>query len=251
MQSDKIRISAVSFLNTLPFRYGLNHSEDIQNMARIEYDIPSVCASRLLSSDVDIGLVPVAALKEMSNYHIISDYCIGAQDQVDSVYLFGDVPVEKMQKIMLDYRSRTSAGLTRILASEYWKIEPEWIKAEKGYESSISGNTGGLIIGDKALEMADRFSCRYDLATEWFRHTGKEFVFAAWVSRKPLPEYFIETFNRALSNGLSHIDEALAELGRKYKHLPARHYLTKSIDFSLTESKLQSLNLYLKKLESV
>jgi chorismate dehydratase len=251
MQSDKIRISAVSFLNTLPFRYGLNHAEDMQSIAQVEYDIPSVCAKRLLSGDVDVGLIPIAALKNMNDYHIVSDYCIGAQDQVDSVYLFGDVPVEKMQKIMLDYRSRTSAGLTRILASEYWKVEPEWIKADKGFENNITGNTGGLVIGDKALELADAFLYRYDLAREWHNHTGKEFVFAAWVSRKPLSESFIKVFNKALTFGLKHIDDALEELGDNYRHLPAGYYLKQSIDYHLNDSKRQSLQLYLKKLKSV
>ncbi|MFO7880835.1 MAG: menaquinone biosynthetic enzyme MqnA/MqnD family protein [Bacteroidota bacterium] len=246
-----IRVSAVSFLNTLPFRYGLNQSEEISKHARIEYDIPSVCAQKLISGEVDVGLIPVAALKDIPDYHIISRYCIGARDKVDSVYLFGQVPVHKMESIYLDYRSRTSAGLIRILAEEYWHTSPEWKKASPGYEKQISGKTGGLIIGDKALELADDFTCRYDLANIWRKFTGEEFIFAAWVSRKKLSDEFLQAFNDALEYGIKHPDKAVEAMGNKYRHLPALDYLKNSIDYSMTDSKRKSLTLYLKKIKKL
>ena len=66
----KIKISAVSYTNTLPFIYGLENSKII-NHIELSKDIPSVCAKKLISNKVDIGLVPVAIIPKLNNYEII------------------------------------------------------------------------------------------------------------------------------------------------------------------------------------
>jgi chorismate dehydratase len=55
----KIRISAVSYTNTKPFLYGLQHA--IIDQIDLSLDIPSDCAQKLIDDKVDIGLIPVAA----------------------------------------------------------------------------------------------------------------------------------------------------------------------------------------------
>ncbi|MFO7791147.1 MAG: menaquinone biosynthesis protein [Bacteroidales bacterium] len=247
----KIKISAVDFLNTLPFRYGLENSEFIASHTCIDYDIPSVCAARLKNGDADIGLVPIAVLPELKDHEIISDYCLGAKKQIDSVFLFGQQPVDKMSEILLDYRSRTSVNLVRILANEHWDITPTWIEASRGYETKIQKHTGGVIIGDKALELSNHFAYRYDLAEAWHALTGEEFVFAAWVTNKKLPEFFKKEFNVSLQYGIKHIDKALKKLGDKYKHLPAEMYLKNRIDYHWNNSKKQSMQLFLEKIKKI
>ncbi len=249
--SKKTRISAVDFLNTLPFRYGLEHSDFIASNANISSDIPSVCAAKLKHGEVDIGLVPIAVLPELNNYEIISDYCLGAKKQIDSVFLFGQKPVSDMSEIFLDYRSRTSVNLVRILANELWHINPKWTHAERGYEGKIENNTGGVIIGDKALELSNHFPYRYDLAEAWHTLTGKEFVFAAWASNKKLPGFFKKEFNVSLHHGINHIDDALKTSGNKYNHLPAEMYLKHRLDYHWNESKEQAMLLFFKKIKNM
>lgn len=70
----KIKISAVSYTNTFPFIYGINQSPDLLEQIDLSLDIPAVCASKLIENNVDIGLVPVAALLEIPNYRLISDF---------------------------------------------------------------------------------------------------------------------------------------------------------------------------------
>ncbi|MGM0650151.1 MAG: menaquinone biosynthetic enzyme MqnA/MqnD family protein [Bacteroidota bacterium] len=251
MTTKNLRISAVDFLNTIPFRYGLESSDFINRHADIDYDIPSVCAEKLINGNADIGLVPIAILPELKNFEILSDFCLGAKKQVDSVFLFGQVPVQNMSEILLDYRSKTSVNLIRILADEYWNIKPTWIKAPVGYENRIKDNTGGVIIGDTALEMADHFAYQYDLAETWYNYTGKEFVFAAWVSNKNIPSDFKKEFNVSLQYGIKHIDKALKKLGDKYKHLPAEMYLKNRIDYHWNNSKKQSMQLFLEKIKKI
>jgi chorismate dehydratase len=148
----KIRISAVSYLNSLPFVYGLTHSSLI-NECDISLDIPSVCAEKLINGTVDIGLIPVAAIPQVPNATIISDYCIGANGEVKTVCLFSEVPLNEIKTILLDYQSRTSVLLVKILAKEFWKINPEFINAEAGFEQKIKGTTAGVVIGDRTFEL--------------------------------------------------------------------------------------------------
>ncbi len=87
---------------------------------------------------------------------------------------------------MLDYQSRTSDDLLKILIKEYWKINPVFEETSGEYQSKISGTTAALIIGDRALKQREISSYIYDLGLEWKKFTGLPFVFAAWVSNKKL-----------------------------------------------------------------
>ena len=116
----KLRISAVSYLNSLPFVYGIKNSGFLKNI-ELSLDVPSVCADKLISGKADIGLVPVAAIPLIKNARIVSDFCIGADGKVQSVLLISRKPLQEIQKVYLDLESRTSVGLAKVLAKEYWK----------------------------------------------------------------------------------------------------------------------------------
>ena len=76
-----LKISAVSYLNTYPFVYGLQQS-GLLDKFKLELDVPSVCASKLKNNQADIALVPVGALPDFDQYELTSCYCIGAVNQV-------------------------------------------------------------------------------------------------------------------------------------------------------------------------
>ena len=82
---------------------------------------PSKIAKQLLDGDIDVGLVPVAVIPKMNKYFIVSDYCIGAEGNVASVCLFSDVELGKVEKVLLDYQSKTSVALCKVLMKNYWK----------------------------------------------------------------------------------------------------------------------------------
>ncbi|MCZ8286293.1 MAG: menaquinone biosynthesis protein, partial [Bacteroidia bacterium] len=183
-------LSIVNYYNTTPFVYGLKH-HPLKTATDIEYDIPSSCAQKLKQQRVDIGLVPVAIIPELESYHIITDYCIGANGKVDSVKLFSHKPLEELTHIMLDYQSKTSITLVQVLNRHFWKKEITFIPAEEGFEQKIGGTTGAVIIGDRTFGLTTaEHPYHYDLADEWKTHTGLPFVFAAWVSNKPIDENF-------------------------------------------------------------
>ncbi len=236
-------ISIVNYYNTTPFLFGLNRST-LKNQLDIQLDIPSVCAQKLKSKTVDIGLVPVAILPKLENYYIISDYCIGANGKVDSVKLFSNKPLNEITHILLDYQSRTSVTLVQVLNTHFWKLPIQFIDAKKGFEKEIHDTTGAVIIGDRTFGLTE-YPYQYDLAEEWKKYTGLPFVFACWVSNKPLDPKFVSEFNAVLADGINHIDEAVAEKPIHIKGFDAIDYLKHKISYDLNDDKRKALKLFL------
>ncbi len=58
--NDRVRLSAVSFLNARPITYGLEQTLDVRPF-ELSFDLPSRCAERLATGDADLGLIPVGA----------------------------------------------------------------------------------------------------------------------------------------------------------------------------------------------
>lgn len=243
----KIRIGAVSYLNTLPLVYGFD--EAFKSIAEVEFDYPAQVAKKLLSKEVDLGLVPVAVIPQLKESYIIGDYCIGAKASVASVCLFSEVPLAEIQSVLSDYQSRTSAALLKILLKEHWKVNPAIVDTFPGYEAGICGKTAGLVIGDRALEMLGKFPYVYDLATAWHEFTHLPFVFAAWVANKKLSANFVENFNLATGKGLSHIEEIVSL--NPYPAYDLAKYYKENIDYHLDNAKREGLNLFLEKMQSV
>lgn len=239
-----MRVTAVSYLNTKPLLYGLL-AGDLRDELVIQLDIPSVCAQRLIDGEADLGLVPIAALPEIPDCRLISDYCIGTDGPVRTVCIYSQRPIEELDTIYLDFHSRTSVMLTRLLLGEHWKLAPELVDACPGYEDQIGGKVGGLVIGDRAIEWEPRFAYRYDLGEEWKKHTGLPFVFAAWVSRKPLPAAFVKRFNAALAKGVAAIPELLLLLPNPRPGFDLEQYYRRNISYELTPEKRRAMDRFL------
>lgn len=209
-------------------------------------DFPANIASMLLNDEIDIGLVPVAIIPRLQEAHIITNYCIGAVGRVESVGIFSEVPLEQVEKLILDYQSRTSVNLARILLKEYWKKEVEIEQAKEDYRHLIKGTTAAVVIGDRALTQQKVSAYYYDLSEAWLQHTGLPFVFAAWVANKPVDGDFEDAFNRANAYGIQHIEEVVAELD--FADYDLEKYYTQNISYTLDEAKRKGLDLFLQKL---
>ncbi len=247
---NRIKIAAVSYLNTKPFIDGLSSSA-LSDQIDLTLEIPSKCAERLISGEVDLSLIPVAELLKIKSANIISDYCIGANGPVHSVAIYAQRPIHELKRIFLDYQSRTSVALTKVLLKKHWQLTPELIQATPGYENQIGGDTGGLIIGDRAFEANQRFDYIYDLGDHWKQLTDMPFVFAAWVANKPLPFSFVQAFNIALKTGLENIKETIDHYQPKYKSISVKEYFSNHISFHLDAQKKQALQQFLKYYESI
>jgi chorismate dehydratase len=243
------RIGAVSYLNTRPLLLGIEQ-ESFLNSIDLVKSYPANIAQDLLSGKIDIGLVPVAILPQLSDPHIISNYVIGANGAVASVALFSEVPIDEIKSIYLDYQSRTSVQLLKILLSQFWKKEVEFIPAIEGYIAQISGTTAGVIIGDRALENLSKYPYVYDLSLAWKQHTGLPFVFAAWVANQPIPAAFMAAFDTANGYGLAHLDEVIALIPAQEQVYDLHKYYTENISYFYDEEMKQGLAAFLNFIKS-
>ena len=243
---NKIKISVVNYLNSIPFKYGLHHINN-PNLIDVSEDVPSECALKLQQKTVDIGLIPIAAISDIKSSKIISNYCIGANNYVKSVALYSNSPLHRINKIILDDHSRTSVLLAKILAKHKWHINPVWENGIEGFENSINENEAGVIIGDKTFAINEKFKYKYDLAHEWLEMTSLPFVFACWVSNCELSEKFITDFNNALKYGIENISQSLDFYQSEFIKInktEAYNYLTQNIDYNLNNSKKQAIEKF-------
>lgn len=210
MVKSKIKVAIVDYLNTKPFIHGIQTSVLANEIELIETS-PAQCAALFLDKSVDLSLVPVGALLHQT-FERISDFAIGSDGAVSSVCIYSDVPIEDIEKVYLDYQSRTSVLLTQVLFKKYWLLNPVFVAAEIGYENKISGTTAGLVIGDRALNLIGHHPYSYDLGLAWQIYSQLPFTYAVWCSTKGLPADFIVAFNQALRDGLASIPTIVQKL---------------------------------------
>jgi chorismate dehydratase len=240
--SKKVRVAAVSYLNTKPLLWGIERSSVMAEMELL-VDYPAHLAQSLKNDEIDMALLPVAAIPLIPNARIVSDYGIAADGNVASVAIFSHVPMEEITSVFLDYQSRTSVQLARVLLKHYWKKDVQLLEATPDYIHRIQGNTAGVIIGDRALEQRPNFEYIYDLAGSWKDWTDLPFVFAAWVANKELPADFLASFNEANGEGLDHIDEVV--VANPYPVYDLQTYYRQNIHYYLDEQKMAGLKKFL------
>ena len=240
-----IRITAISYYNTLPFIYGLTHS-GLLSRYKLNLEVPSVSARKIISNEAEIGLIPVGALPGIPDYHLVSNLCIGADKDVKSVLLLSNSELQNIKTIYLDADSLTSVNLVRMLAQKYWNVNPHW-KSLSELVGNLSHDEGMVLIGDKTFGLCRQYPFCYDLAGEWIKFTGLPFVFAVWISRKPLTEDFKKSFQAALTWGVEHLEESI--IMAVNPHITKQElisYLKNDISYELDDSKIQGMEMFLK-----
>lgn len=242
MATEIFKVGAVNYLNTKPLLYGLQQSP-INTQIELIQDYPANIAKLLQEQKIDIGLVPVAIIPTLGEHYLISNYCIGATQAVASVAIFSEVPLKEIKTIILDYQSKTSVDLVKILFQRYFKQTVQFIEASDNYIQDIKGTTAGLVIGDRALEIRKSFPFIIDLAQEWVKFTKLPFVFATWVANKKIPQSFIAEFNKANAFGLQNIDKVIAQ--NPYEHYDLKEYYTKNISYNFDMAKQTGLHHFL------
>ncbi len=247
----RTRIAAVSYLNTVPFIYGIRRAgNDLR--ADLLLTPPAGCVDNIAAAKAEIALIPVAGIAGIPDIEIIGNHCIGAHESVRTVVLVSASPIEEIHTVYLDPHSRTSVALVRVLADEYWNIRPEWRPLTDFSEVKPEKGVGYTLIGDKVFGYEPLFPYNYDLAGAWHAWTGLPFVFAAWVARRGVDPAIAGALEKALDYGVNHIEAAvtadLVERQRGIDHHTAVRYLTGNIDYRLDDPKRQSMQLFFEKM---
>jgi chorismate dehydratase len=205
----RIRIGAVSYLNTKPLVFQL---EELAPEAEVIYDVPSRLAEALAAGRLDVALVPSIEYLQHPGYTVVSDACIACRGPVLSVKLLSKVPRSRIRTLALDEGSRTSVVLVRILLRQLYGCQPDLLPLRLDDAVADSPADAVLLIGDRAIRPTGGvFVEQWDLGEAWCRWSGLPFVFAMWTARSEACLDRIEpTLRRARDLGVAHLG-ALAE----------------------------------------
>jgi chorismate dehydratase len=179
----RLRISAISYLNTAPLMWDFEHGEAGSEFD-ISYTLPSACARALEAGAADIGIIPAAAYAQVPGLMVLPGVAIASRRPVRSILLVSRVPVEKIRSVALDTSSMTSVALTKILFAKWLGGGRIFTPMPPNIEAMLAHHDAGLLIGDPALQIDRSRYVTLDLAEEWIRYTGKPFVFAFWAIRQ-------------------------------------------------------------------
>lgn len=233
----------MSYLNTKPLLFGLEHGQ-LSDEIELLLDYPANLVRLLQTNQIDIGLIPVGALPSLGEYQIISDYCIGTEGEVASVAVFSEVPMEEIDTVLLDYQSRTSVMLCKILFEKYWKKKVQFINTkDESYIDNIRGNVAGLVIGDRALKVRDAIKYKFDLGLGWKEMTGLPFVFAVWVAVLKSSQTTSDDILDFCSFGLNNLDQVIS--ANPYPYYNLERYYRENIAYRLSPEMKRSIDLYL------
>jgi chorismate dehydratase len=258
----RLRVSAISFLNTAPLMWDFTHPPLDAELA-LRYDthftLPNLCAAELAAGSADIGLIPVAAYATTPDLAILPGPAIASLDHVRSILLLTrrGLALEDIESIALDSTSRTSAALVRVIFSKFIGTNPTYSTHAPDVATMLATSDAALLIGDPALLARQADTCGdyacHDLAAFWRARTGLPFVFAFWAMRSSAPAEtglaaaeIIRDFQHSRDQGLAHLDELVTE----WKHriaLPAetiRTYWTENIHYALDAECVDGLELF-------
>src|SRR5258708_749039 len=92
------RVCAVSYLNTVPLVWGFLHDPALRGQINLEFALPSICADRLRSGDVQIGIVPVIEMARQ-NLEYVRGVGIASDGPVRSILLVSKVPFGQIKTL--------------------------------------------------------------------------------------------------------------------------------------------------------
>jgi len=243
--ANKIRVGAVSYLNTRPLVYQF---ERFAPQAELVFAVPSRLADDLSAGRLDVALIPSVEFFRDPSYVMISDACIACRGPVLSVKLFARVPIGEIRTLALDEGSRTSAVLVQILLAQRFGVRPriEPLPVASGLDDTQADAV--LLIGDRAIySPPGRFAAVWDVGDEWCQWTQLPFVFAMWVARAGCALGTIEqALEQSRNAGVADLDKiAAAEAPALGLTRPeCLSYLRDRLHFQLGPREREGLALY-------
>ncbi len=247
LPSTNIRLTAVSYLNTLPLVWGFLHGPQ-RGAAALDFALPSECSERLRRGEADVGLLPVIEAHRQG-LPPLGDTGIACRGPVLSILLISKVPAAGIRSWAADRSSRTSVALTRVLlASHFQNPDTRVAPAEPDLDTMLSANDACLIIGDPALRLRTVQSAGlhiYDLGEEWWKLTSLPMVFACWSGSTTLDP---SVFRESLDFGRQHLDD-IVSMEAAQRSIPeplARQYLTRHIVYDIGAQERRGWAEYLK-----
>jgi predicted solute-binding protein len=244
----KLRVCAVSYLNSVPLVWGMLHGAE-QGLFEIEFSVPAECADRLAAGAADIGLVPSIEL-ERQGLELIPGAGVASRGAVRSILVVSKAEPGKIRRLAADANSRTSVVLAQLVLARRYGADLELVSHPPDLEAMLARADAALLIGDPALRLdLERLPYRVlDLGQEWTQMTGLPMVFAVWACVAGLqPASLAPAFLGSCRFGLQQLDD-IVRLEAPRRGIPealARRYLTTLIVHQHGEREYEGLRLFL------
>lgn len=207
-----MRVAGIRYINALPLIYGLRTDPSV----RLVLEAPSVCYRKLIEGEVDVALIPVFGTQTNPEIRAVKGLGIAALNRTTSVYLFATKPLDRVESVVTDPGSISSAMLVRIILRGKYNNNPRF---EPGSVSNVHDALrmydAALIIGDDAIVTEKTDYDHYDLATEWHSMTRLPFIFAVWAARRTLSEAERDCLKNSYLAGAKNMAEVVQEAGRQ------------------------------------
>jgi chorismate dehydratase len=211
MVNDANKAGMIKYLNTLPFRVGI---EALYSPPPFEFVLgcPTELNARMEKGELGVSLI--SAVEYLRNPSLFAEplgHCIAARERVMSVSLYTRKPLKELSgtKIALTKESSSSVALLKVLLEKRWGVKPHYVE---GLGDSKECDAF-LLIGDAALsqESIEGYET-VDLAAEWFNWTGLPMVFGLSVARKGVDGgHFTEVLEKGLSYSEQHPEQVVQQ----------------------------------------
>ena len=246
----RVKVGAVSFLNTKPLIYPL--LEDLQfpgsEAIKLNLAVPSRLAIELKDGNLDVGLIPIIEyFRTDSEYRIVRGISICSRGPVLSIQLLSHVPISDIRRVALDTNSRSSRALVQIILAEKYNLHPEFRSCSPNIDLQSADTDAVLLIGDAALRRLGATDYALDLGAAWSTLTGLPFVYACWVARADVELGEVpQTLLNAKVCGINKIPEIVQIESQKlgFPETLCRDYLTKHIFYELGDAEIAGLKKF-------
>ncbi len=264
----RLRISAIRFLNPAPLMWDFEHPPEMDRLAeryQIHSSMPSKCAAELATRDADIGLIPIAAYATIPGLAVIPGCTVASLDHVRSILLVVKSPADlaTVRRVAADTDSRTSNAYAQIIFRKFYANDPEFVPHAPHLDTMLKECDAAVLIGDPALLALEDRGARFertgqpleylDMAHLWKHHTAVPWVSAFWAVRPRAIEdsgtrrtQVIEDFIHSRDHGIAHVEDLAVEWSSRLP-VPAatiRTYLSQNIHYILDEQCMAGLELF-------
>lgn len=252
-----LRLGVVDYLNMQPLVAGME--EEFGAALRLKHGTPSLLAYWLEQKEIDVGMVPVAALFAHPEWRIVTaaggkGSMIGARGAVQSVLVLGGGAPETWRRLRPDSHSVTSNALAQVILKGRHGLDleigqpippDEWEPPKHGAPGEAM-----VLIGSRALRWRNwKGGTVMDLGQEWSDWTGLPLVFAVWAAR---PGVELGDWPEKLEEQKLRNRTKLAAIAAGWRDLEhdrltpneALEYLTRHVDFDLDEAALAGLEQF-------
>ncbi len=215
----------------------------------IHTDTPARLADQLADGKLDLAMIPaIEYLKQADILRLLPGISIASRNQVGTVLLVSKYPLNAIQSLAIDNRSRTSVALLKLMFKDEFSSELKWIVCDPSPQKMLQEHDAALIIGDPALNFNKEGMTIYDLSEEWYQRTGKTFVHAVIAAREgvEIGDRIVEIFRLAKQEGLMKITTIARTQSRKtgFAENLLTDYLTNKIRYNLGAEELDGLGYF-------